>query len=451
LVDLDHIKAEDWNLNIRRYVDNTPEPEPEDVRAHLFGGVPKAEVAAKQPLFDKFGFDPMHVFQNRGAEYFDFRAEVTDRNAIRRILEEDANVQHAVAEINAHLATWWQTAQFDFATLAKMADKAATLTTEGQEVRESISMYLAMPKVGSLPDVRHDLLSTLKEQLLPLGMLDEFQVAGVFVNWWEGIKYDLKTITQNGWSPTLIPDRYLIEAFFQLEQATIDKAELLIAELEAALEEQMEEAIELLVLEPDVDEDGKEKKITLKQVRASLKEESADMAEYKTRWKALGDLEVTIKAARQNLASERERLRFKTELKKFGRDDAVAESEADLETACQLLAEATEAKKVKGLEKDIATLKKRIASIDASLAEIGGPITDAEGRELILKKHHDLIKASVKSYTDRERHRVIDGLAQLATKYAVSLQDLNRNAVGADTAAEELLSALGYREARFAR
>src|SRR6185437_1188364 len=30
----------DYNLNIRRYVDNTPEPEREDVKAHLTGGIP---------------------------------------------------------------------------------------------------------------------------------------------------------------------------------------------------------------------------------------------------------------------------------------------------------------------------------------------------------------------------------------------------------------------------
>jgi len=31
----------DYNLNIRRYVDNTPDPEPEDVQAHLIGGIPE--------------------------------------------------------------------------------------------------------------------------------------------------------------------------------------------------------------------------------------------------------------------------------------------------------------------------------------------------------------------------------------------------------------------------
>src|SRR5262249_40886274 len=40
----------DYNLNIRRYADNAPPPEPHDVRAHLSGGIPKAEVAAKSEL-----------------------------------------------------------------------------------------------------------------------------------------------------------------------------------------------------------------------------------------------------------------------------------------------------------------------------------------------------------------------------------------------------------------
>lgn len=55
----------DYNCNIRRYADNTPPPEPQDVKAHLQGGVPVAEIEAKQELFDAHGFDPMSVFQPR--------------------------------------------------------------------------------------------------------------------------------------------------------------------------------------------------------------------------------------------------------------------------------------------------------------------------------------------------------------------------------------------------
>ncbi|MDP3090047.1 MAG: N-6 DNA methylase [Nitrospira sp.] len=46
LVPVSEIAAEDFNCNIRRYVDNAPPPEPHDVRAHLQGGVPVVEVDA---------------------------------------------------------------------------------------------------------------------------------------------------------------------------------------------------------------------------------------------------------------------------------------------------------------------------------------------------------------------------------------------------------------------
>ena len=58
----------EWNLNIRRYVDNSPLPEPQDVRAHLLGGVPEIEVQTQQPLFDALSFDPGHAFARRTAD-----------------------------------------------------------------------------------------------------------------------------------------------------------------------------------------------------------------------------------------------------------------------------------------------------------------------------------------------------------------------------------------------
>jgi type I restriction enzyme M protein len=49
------VDTHDYNLNIRRYVDNTPDPEPEDVEAHLIGGIPGAEVNARVSDFARFG------------------------------------------------------------------------------------------------------------------------------------------------------------------------------------------------------------------------------------------------------------------------------------------------------------------------------------------------------------------------------------------------------------
>jgi type I restriction enzyme M protein len=48
VVPIAEIEAEEFNCNIRRYVDNAPPPEPQDVRAHIHGGVPVAEVDALQ-------------------------------------------------------------------------------------------------------------------------------------------------------------------------------------------------------------------------------------------------------------------------------------------------------------------------------------------------------------------------------------------------------------------
>ncbi len=58
VVPREELRQNEDNLNIRRYADNAPPPEPHDVRAHLYGGIPKAEVAAKAALFAAHGFDP---------------------------------------------------------------------------------------------------------------------------------------------------------------------------------------------------------------------------------------------------------------------------------------------------------------------------------------------------------------------------------------------------------
>lgn len=53
-VPVSEIEAEDFNCNIRRYVDNAPPPEPHDVRAHLHGGVPVSEVDALQHYWTNY-------------------------------------------------------------------------------------------------------------------------------------------------------------------------------------------------------------------------------------------------------------------------------------------------------------------------------------------------------------------------------------------------------------
>jgi len=54
LVSFEELEKEDFNFNIRRYVDNSPPAEPHDVHAHLHGGIPIEEVDALQAYWDNY-------------------------------------------------------------------------------------------------------------------------------------------------------------------------------------------------------------------------------------------------------------------------------------------------------------------------------------------------------------------------------------------------------------
>jgi len=54
-----------FNCNIRRYADNAPSPEPQDVRSHLLGGIPLVEIEAKRVFLLSHGFEPTKIFVER--------------------------------------------------------------------------------------------------------------------------------------------------------------------------------------------------------------------------------------------------------------------------------------------------------------------------------------------------------------------------------------------------
>ena len=192
------VDTHDYNLNVRRYVDNTPDPEPEDVQAHLIGGIPEVEVAARATDFAKFGVNPASLFKPERPAYLAFRESIDAKAVIRSTLQADPAALGTLTRHHNALEFWWAVAMDDFAQL-QHADNGGK----------------------KMPEVRHELLTTLQAKLVPLGVLDEFKSAGIFVNWWQQIRFDLKTIVSTGWHHTLIPDEYLIAEYFQAEADAI--------------------------------------------------------------------------------------------------------------------------------------------------------------------------------------------------------------------------------------
>lgn len=168
LVPLAALFENDVNLNIRRYADNAPPPEPHDVRAHLLGGVPRAEVDNLAWLFDAVGLDRARLFAGRDEGYLTFSPQVTGRAAIATIVEGAPGVAAQSERLTRAFGGWWELESPRLATL-----------TIGE---------------ASLFAVRSELLETFEQALLPVGLLNRFLVDGVVAGWWDGITYDLKTL-----------------------------------------------------------------------------------------------------------------------------------------------------------------------------------------------------------------------------------------------------------------
>ncbi len=466
LVDLDEIERNDWNLNIRRYVDNTPEPEPEDVRAHLLGGVPKVEVVAKASLLQKFGVCPELVFQDRDEQYYDFKPEVNDKEALKGLVEADPQVRRTLDEMSMQLASWWESAQKDFARLApattplpRTGDGTVVSDEEPETIsREGFSSFLRLGG-RDLPEVRLTLIDSLTQQLVPIGVLDEFQVAGVFVNWWDSIKYDLKTIMTNGWSPTLIPDAYIIEAFFQKEAKEIKDLEAAIGEKESALAEAVETAQALLEYEAEEDESitaalmRKELTVAIKSLQVDQRPGvKFELHRHREALNTLKKTEDTLKELKKKLNQCQYDLEVKISLKKSGPEEETWDACRLKEQAEKELAELgpkarqdKEAKaKAKRLSSDIATLEYRIETIRRLVASIGGVITEPEAKGLILQKHHDLVAEQLNRYLNAEKRGLLNLIEKLWEKYAVATTMVEARLNTANCVLNDFLKNLNY-------
>ena len=178
IVSNDDLKANDYNLNIRRYADNAPPPEPQDVRAHLQGGVPVAEIIAKQDPFNAVGLNPYDLFAKRDGDkvYVDFKAELEAKSDIKSIIEQNPGVTAKVNTLKTAYDGWWGVHGQSITAIAN------TLEANG----------------SMLSKLRDELLASFNKALLPVGMLDPFAVEGIIAGFWEQSKNDFRTLQARG-------------------------------------------------------------------------------------------------------------------------------------------------------------------------------------------------------------------------------------------------------------
>ena len=311
----DELTENDDNLNVRRYVDTTPEPEPQDVRAHLHGGIPKREVEAKVDLFAAHGLNPEHLFAPKDDDYLQFAEAVNGRRDLKRLVECDAGVIAAETEVTSAIELWWKSEECRFDRLQSVAD---------------------------LVDLRKEFIKTFRVALEVTPLLDRFAVSGVIASWWGVSLPDLKALATLGY-------RGLIEAWvatvldaLEEEKAKVNPLDHKVAR--ALLPEYLDQ---LAALEAEVAELNS----TITAATASDDEEGAAPSED-----ALSSAE--IKKLKTKLTATKRRL--KTEKAAFAHRLAEASEALDDSSAGQIVVDAMEQDLLAGAQERITRHRRAV-------------------------------------------------------------------------------------------
>ena len=153
--------------------------------------------------------------------------------------------------------------------------------------------------------------------------------------------------------------------------------------------------------------------------------------------------------AKATLKEKTAELEFKLELKRLGAGDFKAETQALIAQADARLAGLDPKKKagkktITALDKDKEALSARLARTDAALKAIGGQISEADARRLILKKIYDIARAELDRYLNAEKRVLVRAVENLWEKYSVSSRELEKARGKTLKELDGFLEGLGY-------
>jgi len=441
-VPVTEIAAEDYNCNIRRYVDNAPPPEPHDVRAHLHGGVPVAEIEALAHFWQNYpglrercftfplsprergrgegtnaGANPKGVTQQvreasstyaaikrptnpdeGSVSYADFAPAITDRRAIAERVKTDPGVAAAQSRFLQTLETWWQQSLPLVESLAPSNGQKGNVYELRRALLASITATFSPLPPGEGPGVREESINTANTQFL----LTDHQIRGAFARYMEDLKADLKSIAASGWGPELIPDADILQSQFPELLAEMEQKRLRIAELAAlfaaADEEDYEDSDDSGVLPGD---EVKALKAQLKELkaRAKLAKKEGDKGDWSSYMAEADEIE---KRLARHKALEDEAKQLKAELR--------------------------------------ATEKKQEELVEAARAKI----SPEQAKGVILERLHRLLVQTYEGYLRADQRACIAALENLHGKYAVTAKQIEAKRDEAAAKLKVFLVELGY-------
>ena len=440
------LRDEDYNCNIRRYVDNAPPPEPHDVRAHLHGGVPLAEIDSLERYWANYQGLREALFVPRDDNYRDFTPTLTGKRDIAPLINDHPGVAAANQAVMDRLETWWQANLPVVEALAPDADN--------QQARPR-NVYV----------MRSQLLQGMEQALDDNGLLTAFQVRGALATYFDSLKADFKSIAASGWGPELIPEDDILQSQFPEVLEEQEQARARLAELQtlfaAADEEDFEDSDDTGVLPGD----------EVKNMRDELK---ATNAEWKQQLKTIkqlaADLFAELKASGQLPKGSKKSYYCSEGLvqkaPEFGNGLRVVELAGQLDVDSEWLEPLREAvaqgqhawssaqtieetlARHKSLEDEAKALKASLKAIenkrDELVASAREKISVDEARTVIIERLRTLLLNIYRGYLRTEQRACIRAVENLWDKYAVAACQVEAARDEASRQLEEFLVELGY-------
>lgn len=440
------IAGEDYNCNIRRYVDNAPPPEPHDVRAHLQGGVPLAEIDSLARYWGNYDGLRESLFVDRDEHYRDFAPGLTDKRDLAPFIGEHPGVTGANAAFMTSLEAWWQES---LPIVEALAPDAAN--------------QLERPR--NVEVMRSQLLESIETHFADQSLLTPFQVRGAFATYVDRLKADFKSIDASGWGPELIPDDEILASQFPEVLEEQEQAQNRLAELQAlfaaAGEEDFEDSDDTGVLPGD---EVKEKKAELKtrnaEWKAALKAIKANAANLFTELKAADLLPAGSKkgtycteglTAKDPQFANGQRIILLAQEK--GHDSefiaplhkAIEVGERHHAAAVRIEEQLSRHKALEDEQKELkATLKAIEAKRDELVESARTKISVDEARQVILARLQRELQEVYEAYVRTEQRHAIHAVENLWAKYAVTAKTIEAERDTASKELQEFLVELGY-------
>ncbi|MDD5581390.1 MAG: N-6 DNA methylase [Methylobacter sp.] len=424
-IDKATLAAEEYNFNIRRYVDNSPPPEPQNVHAHLHGGIPEAEINALGDYFANYAGlkDPLLIPLKSG--FLQFKDGITSKESIQQIMDESTAVATLNAAYTRLLQTWWD---------------------------KELGPLENLPNTQNLFALYKQFSRSIIGDLSTFNALDIHKIRGAFASYWDTLLFDLKSVAASGWNAELIPEDDILESQFPEVLRELRDNEARRDELDALFKAVNE------VEEDDYNEDDyevfpkdqlKDYKDQLKAVSGELKNLSKDLAATEKRYQA--HAAPLISDNKKDKAIAEAVARYET-----GISNDLDELLATRLTQQQRLAELgvqkneleTKLSRHNALETELRQTRKTIKAIkdkkDELVEKARENISEEEAKALILARWQQVLNTTVMAYLAQYQRGLLERLQIIFDKYQLTLHGLLTEREQEAAVLVSFLKELGY-------